>query len=197
MRNRKDKLKKWYRDENGNPFMDENGMFFSEEIENARADEPDYEEWKSIIRYALNKGYPDFVFCTTMLSAAELRLILDICYETEGMRGTDPAEVWKMSRSELNYDQLRIVLTAYKTRFNIIDHLHNARNYSPRVLWWLTFAHCACRANMCKLLNNGMGEEEFIQKVMELYKKRGKKKYITQSLLKLAFYRNERARFEE
>lgn len=185
---RKEKMR-WFKDENQNNFINTRGEFASPEIERCREGENDMEQWQALVRYAVNTGYPDFIFCTPLLSASDMRTIIRYAYEDEDLNQykVPPAiEVWKLSRAGLSFEQLRISLIALRVGLVMLDKIKELHKCSPEVLWWITFAHKMCNANVCNWVNKGMSDEEIIEKVKVLYKKRGRKEKMEDILYKLA-----------
>ena len=183
----------WYKDEDQNNFISSRGEFASPEIENARDGEADADQWKAVIRYAVINGYPDFVFCTPVLSAADLRTIIRYGYEDEELKQypiPEPIEVWKISRSGLNFEQLRISLIALRLGLILTDKIRELNKCSVEVLWWITFAHKTCNANVCNWVNNGKSDREIIEGVQKLYKKRGRKEKRLEILDRMMYYKN-------
>lgn len=179
----------WYYDDKGNKFINIHGEFASDSIEHARDSQPDAEEWKNCIRYAMSQGYPSIIFCTPLLSAAELNLVINIIYEGRIYVPKDTIaeeDVWKITRSELNYEQLEICLAGLAHGICIVDYLNDVNRYSSVTLWWIVFAYRVCHANVCKWLDRDkMSEDEFVLKVQALYRKRGLKSRMDDELMKL------------
>ena len=191
---KKKKREFWYKDENGNNYINDRGIFASPEIENGRKNESDYEQWKYLIRYAMGAGYPDYIFCTPYLSASDMRTIIKYGYEEEDLRQykiPNGIEVWKLSRSGLTFGQLRIALIALRFGLVLLDKIKELHKCSEEVLWWVTFAHRTCNANVCNWLNKGLSDEEIIKKIQKLYKKRGRKERMSDALTKLISTRSE------
>jgi len=170
----------WYKDDLNRNVINNEGIF-NEDILDLRIQEPDYKEWKTLVLYALNKGYPMDILATPLLNASEIRLIIDTIYENDSTRNKiQDYQVYRLSRMELDYSKLKLSLVALKYGLDFYESLPSFQNYCSEILWYILIGHVVCKTNFCKVVKQNTDLDKLRTIVKKQYQLRGRKQLLSE-----------------